>query len=232
MLPTARLPWHFAPMSGFVLVLIVAVVVLLAVAFVMGQKSGGGTRPPAVTKTASAIDSGPKPAIAEKVNWLVGTAGEVEGRAFLIGHRTITIGRAPTNFIQVVDEEASRTHTQIQPRDGWLQVVDMNSRNGTLINGTPVTQGRLNVGDELRVGDAKFVFQLRGSFESDAAMGRKEADAKKFTSTVAASGQNLSLMIEAALKETGGDFEAAGKQLGVDPNVLRHIVAQKGINYG
>lgn len=222
-------------MEPIVVVLVAVGVLLVGVAIGMNRKqSASGGRALQPTREAASAASGQEPAAVaskERVNWLVGVGGEVEGRAFLIGHRTVTIGRAPTNFIQVVDDEASRTHTQLTPREGALQVVDMNSRNGTYINGTPTTQGRMHEGDELRIGAARFVFQIRGSFDSDASVQRKEADARKFVSTVAAEGSNLQVLIENTLRKHKGDFEEAGKELGIDPNVLRHIVAQRDIRW-
>ena len=176
---------------------------------------------------AVASESGEDAAPSEKANWLVGKAGDAAGKVFLVGYRTVTIGRAPTNFIQVDDTEASRTHCQITPRDGYLQIVDMNSHNGTFIDGTPTTQGKLMPGGELKVGDAVFVYELRGSYQHDAAMDRKQADSAKFGSTVAASGQQLDVLITQALKKHDGDFEAAGKEVGVEADLLRHIAVER-----
>ncbi len=222
-------------MSVIIIILAVAAAVLVGMAFVMGKQSGPNARAHARTlpKGADAVSPAAAPKKSDvKVNWLMGIGGCVEGQAFLVGHRMVTIGRNPTNFIQVTDEEASRTHTQITPRDGFLQVVDMNSRNGTLVDGKPVTQGRLMPGQELRVGDAIFRFHLTGDFERDASLERKEADALKFASTIKADGQNLLSMLQSTLKEAGGDYEAAAKELGIEANVLRHLTAQKGVKPG
>lgn len=223
-------------MSVIIIILAVAAAVLVGMAFVMGKQSGPNARAHARTlpKGADAVsNAATAPRKSDiKVNWLIGIGGCVDGQAFLVGHRMVTIGRNPTNFIQVTDEEASRTHTQITPRDGFLQVVDMNSRNGTLIDGKPVTQGRLMPGQALRVGDAIFRFHLTGDFERDASLERKEADAMKFASTIKADGQNLLSMLQATLEEAGGDFEVAAKELGIDANVLRHLTAQKGMTSG
>ena len=214
-----------------VTLIFISVVLLIATAFVLGQKRGKGPRSLAETKTSRAVGGPTEAEPAKRINWLVGVGGEVKGRAFLVGHRTVTIGRAPTNFIQVVDEEASRTHTQVQPRDGYLQIIDMNSRNGTHVDGSPVAQGRLEDGGELRIGDARFVYRRQGAFGADAGLEGKAADSKKFTSTVVASGQDLVAVVQKAMRESEGDFESAANQLGVKPDVLRHLVVQKDIRY-
>lgn len=163
-----------------------------------------------------------------KVNWLVGVAGEVEGRAFLVGHRTITIGREPMNQIQVSDQEASRKHCQIAPRDGWLQVVDMKSRNGVKINGTPTMSGKLEPGDVLQVGKSRWIYHPKGTFGDDMVTSKKETDKAKFEPTDAASGSSLKYMLKLALDNNNGDVGAAAKELGVDPDQLRKMLEKVG----
>lgn len=50
-----------------------------------------------------------------------------------------TIGRAPTNTLVVDDTFASSEHASITLRNGQWWLEDRNSRNGTLLNGDPVT---------------------------------------------------------------------------------------------
>lgn len=211
--------------------IIVLIVVGAGLIYFAMQKGKEGSTVAVSSPQKVSPGSSEVPAVSEKSNWLVGKAGDAAGKVFLVGYRTVTIGRAPTNFIQVDDTEASRTHCQITPRDGHLQIVDMNSRNGTFIDGTPTTQGKLMPGGELKVGDAVFVYELRGSYEHDDAMDRKKADSAKFGSTVAAQGQQLDLLIAQALKKHDGDFEAAGKEIGVEGDLLRHIAVDRRVEF-
>ncbi|MBP5241236.1 MAG: FHA domain-containing protein [Bacteroidales bacterium] len=70
--------------------------------------------------------------------------------------KVITIGRdSASNEIAISDPKASRTHLQLVMDDnGNIFVVDLNSTNGTFINGQRITgQAPLHPGDDLRIGD-------------------------------------------------------------------------------
>jgi Nif-specific regulatory protein len=70
-----------------------------------------------------------------------------------------TLGRAPTNRVVLRDDLCSREHAEVfSADDGWF-VRDLNSRNGTLLNGEPLRADRpLRPLDELRVGRVRLVF--------------------------------------------------------------------------
>lgn len=215
---------------------VVGVGVALYLVFRGGGSSAGGAsasrgsaRAPAGA-TGAAATGGPAGAGRErKVHWLVGNSGPAAGRTFHIGYRTATIGRAPGNLVQVDDSDVSRKHCQLVPGDGFVTVVDMQSQNGTFINGAAVAQGRLGTGDELRVGTATFVYQPYASFDEDFGLGRKQVDPAALKSTTAAKGGSLRLLVEAAIRESGGDLDAAAAQLGVEVSILRKIVDREGI---
>jgi hypothetical protein len=73
----------------------------------------------------------------------------------LVPGNRVTLGRAPSNDIILHDERASRVHAEIvSGPDGWL-VRDLQSRNGTTVNGTAVVSERpLAAGDV--IGQAGF----------------------------------------------------------------------------
>lgn len=66
-----------------------------------------------------------------------------------------TIGRGQENNIVVNDNKISRVHSQlIQDDNGNISVVDLNSTNGTYVNGKRISaEIHLKAGDELRIGD-------------------------------------------------------------------------------
>jgi pSer/pThr/pTyr-binding forkhead associated (FHA) protein len=74
----------------------------------------------------------------------------------------VTLGRADENdLILDTDEFASVKHARIEPRrDGvWLQ--DLESTNGTFVNGSKVTRPRkLSPGDVIRVGETDLRYEL------------------------------------------------------------------------
>ena len=64
----------------------------------------------------------------------------------------ITIGRASTNHLVIVEPRVSRLHARLEKTEDGVQVVDLKSGNGTRLNGERIESDRLRVGDVLRVG--------------------------------------------------------------------------------
>jgi Nif-specific regulatory protein len=72
-----------------------------------------------------------------------------------------TIGRDPANVVAIVDPSVSRKHCLLRrEEDGRFSIKDLESRNGTLVNGTPVKEQFLHHGDEIATGDSLFLFLL------------------------------------------------------------------------
>jgi hypothetical protein len=209
--------------------LVILSLLLLAGALYLKLRESGGAAPPEAQgrpAPAARKSTGPQePVVAasvERLNWLIGVAGSVYGRAFLVGERTLTIGRGPENLIQVQGGDVSRIHCQLSGRSGAVQVVDMSSTNGTIVNGEPQARAELVDGDVLSVGESRFVYQVRGDFQ-DATTAWKAADPANFAPT----GKVPRDKLEAKLREHGGDLAAAAADLGVDPDVLRFLLADR-----
>lgn len=71
-----------------------------------------------------------------------------------------TIGRDPTNVVALIDPSVSRKHCLLRREDERFQIKDLESRNGTLVNGEPVKEQWLRHGDEIVTGDSVFLFLL------------------------------------------------------------------------
>jgi len=70
-----------------------------------------------------------------------------------------TLGRDPTNAVAVADASVSRKHCLLRKEeDDRFQIKDLDSRNGTLVNGLAVKEQRLRHGDEIATGDSVFLF--------------------------------------------------------------------------
>jgi transcriptional regulator with GAF, ATPase, and Fis domain len=72
----------------------------------------------------------------------------------------VTIGREASNGIAVVDPSVSRKHCVLSTVDGRFRVRDLDSRNGTMVNGTGVEEQWLQHGDEIAAGDSSFLFLI------------------------------------------------------------------------
>lgn len=70
-----------------------------------------------------------------------------------------TLGRLATSTIPLDDDKASRKHCKIEVAEDGYVLVDLESKNGTLVNGAAVSRCSLKNGDEIRIGRVAMVFQ-------------------------------------------------------------------------
>lgn len=70
----------------------------------------------------------------------------------------VTIGREDENSIRLNDERVSRFHAKIQEDAGRLILTDLESTNGTRVNGHPIQMRVLQVGDQISIGRCLMVF--------------------------------------------------------------------------
>src|SRR5579864_6247094 len=89
---------------------------------------------------------------------LVGMDGPPKGRLVPLGEAEVSVGRDQANAIAVDDLAASRRHCVIRLSGERFQLVDLESRNGTFVNGVPVRQRVLEHNDQIRVGGSLFLF--------------------------------------------------------------------------
>ena len=59
------------------------------------------------------------------------------------------LGRGPANDIQLDDPSVSERHCRIMVSDGWLQVEDLGSTNGTFVKGAAIRSATLSAGQTL-----------------------------------------------------------------------------------
>ena len=91
---------------------------------------------------------------------LVVIAGPGKDSTIPLPEGEATIGRDPTSAVAVIDPSVSRKHCVLRPEDGRFQIKDLDSRNGTLVNGVAVKEHWLRHGDEIATGDSVFLFLL------------------------------------------------------------------------
>jgi hypothetical protein len=91
---------------------------------------------------------------------LVVVGGPKEGVIFPLRQPAVTIGRAGDNDIVLQDISVSGRHARIEQRGTQVFVVDMNSSNGTLVNGQRVQQVQLSGGETIRLGDTSLRIEM------------------------------------------------------------------------
>jgi pSer/pThr/pTyr-binding forkhead associated (FHA) protein len=89
---------------------------------------------------------------------LVVVQGDPSGKAFDLGKASI-IGRHPEAQVRLKDVKVSREHSKLFMQGADYYIVDLNSRNGTLVNDARVTKRLLHHGDEILLGDTRFRFE-------------------------------------------------------------------------
>ena len=84
-----------------------------------------------------------------------------EGDEFPLNSAPVTVGRGGQNDLVLVgDEFASARHARIEARGDGVWVQDLDSTNGTYVNGSRVAGAqRLGAGDVLRVGETDLVVE-------------------------------------------------------------------------
>jgi adenylate cyclase len=77
--------------------------------------------------------------------------------------RTLVVGRGLTSDIAIYDPTISRRHAELTVAADGVQVKDLDSSNGTCINGTRITSGRLAPEDTITFGKVAFRLTTPGS---------------------------------------------------------------------
>ena len=89
---------------------------------------------------------------------LVAIAGPLKDSVFALPADELSLGRDASNGLPISDPSVSRRHCLIEPGDGIFRVRDLESRNGTLVNGQAVQEHTLRHLDEIAIGDSVFLF--------------------------------------------------------------------------
>ncbi len=94
--------------------------------------------------------------------------GNDQGSRFEFAEGTTSLGRDASNDIQLHDTEISRRHAQIHASNDVYTVSDLNSSNGSFVNGLPIEAHRLENGDHVQIGRTLMLFtQPPGAPEID-----------------------------------------------------------------
>ena len=92
--------------------------------------------------------------------------GVDKGRVYKDLPIPVTIGREEGNGLRLNDERVSRFHAKVQIEDGDIILTDLDSTNGTRVNGSAIQIRRLRAGDQVSIGRTMLLF---GTMEEIAA---------------------------------------------------------------
>src|SRR5438045_1258071 len=89
---------------------------------------------------------------------LVALSGPLRGETLPLTERELTVGREPTNRLHPGDLSLSRRHCLLAVDGDRVTITDLESLNGTFVNGSPIKQQVLEHGDQLKIGESVFLF--------------------------------------------------------------------------
>jgi len=121
---------------------------------------------------------------------LIAISGSLKGTIFALTDDEVSLGREASNTICLNEPSISRRHGVInrqaahlegetqpslsQPED--FKIIDLESFNGTFVNGFPIKEHTLAHGDQIALGDVQFLFLLRDAEAGTPPVAFDEAD--------------------------------------------------------
>ena len=85
-------------------------------------------------------------------------SGPRQSREFVIGKDVFTIGSGKQNDLSIDDSTVSRRHCEISVEENGYRITDLDSTNGTYVQGVRVSSAFLNPGSEFQIGKTHLVF--------------------------------------------------------------------------
>jgi hypothetical protein len=89
---------------------------------------------------------------------------------FELKHKITVIGRGTDADIRLTDQAVSRRHAEIRIVNGATMLNDLQSTNGTTINGVAATTTALSDGDEIRIGETVLTYRAPADAPQGAAL--------------------------------------------------------------
>lgn len=102
---------------------------------------------------------------------LVASGSWLSGQEFPLYEEGTILGRGKTCDITIPGTHLSRSHVELQVQGGQLLVKDLDSANGTYLNGERIMEAKANSGDVLRVD--VYSFRIAGPQGSEQAPPRR-----------------------------------------------------------
>lgn len=91
---------------------------------------------------------------------LIFLAGPLKGKEFNLSGDELVLGRESSCHISLADLSISRRHCRIIADEQGFSLTDLDSFNGTAVNGLPIKERRLEHNDRIAIGNSHFLFLL------------------------------------------------------------------------
>ena len=97
---------------------------------------------------------------------LVAVSGPLSGETLYLDEPVVSIGRPGSNEVCLEDPFVSRHHCVIRKEGDEYLIEDLNSANGTYLNGERINAASLKEGCLIAIGTSRFLFKLKNPEES------------------------------------------------------------------
>ncbi len=144
-------------------------------------------------------------------------SGVLEGKVYDLVEERVTIGRAMDNMIRLEDGTVSHHHAMLVLEGMDYKLRDLNSTNGTRVNGMRIVETRISHGDQIRLGSVEM---------------RYEGDAKKASQPLPPSQTGVDLADigqRPAAPQTFSSVSPFGRKKKTGPGIWLWIVIGLGI---
>jgi len=133
------------------------------------------------------------------------------GRVFDVNVDRTTVGRVEENTFQISDPSVSSRHAEILLQGADLLIRDLNSTNGTFINGEKITEAVLKPGQTLRFGQVELRIDDGRPVETSSVSAAPAAASKKTVDAtlVIPRGVSLQQLEQGAARPSGFDTNAS-----------------------
>jgi hypothetical protein len=85
----------------------------------------------------------------------------VNGAQHEVDKRRVVIGRSKDCDVQLPDPNVSRRHAELRQEGSAYWLIDLDSTNGSQVNGSRTARAKLESGDRITVGSTELVFERR-----------------------------------------------------------------------
>jgi pSer/pThr/pTyr-binding forkhead associated (FHA) protein len=116
---------------------------------------GGASSPPAKRSGAGAAA---EPEAGGARATLKGLTGPWAGKRYALGKAVSVVGRVDANDVAIEDDSVSRRHAEVRKSGTGFIVRDLQSANGTFLNGERVSEAPLRPGDVVKFGVVEFSY--------------------------------------------------------------------------
>ncbi len=121
----------------------------------IGSTTTGAASKPANTIMLPASDGN---SIRIRKTKLLVISGPLQGQEFVITKESFTIGSGKQNDLIIEDSTVSKRHCEISAEENGYRITDLDSTNGTYVQGLRITSVFLNPGSEFKIGKTHIVF--------------------------------------------------------------------------